>query len=80
MVEPSSDDLSISVQCGLLSISRSGWYYDPLIFPLKTMKSPHLKASLHYYSRDSFFLNGKCGINQETIHALIVYNKCIMLT
>ncbi len=29
MVEPSSDKLSIRVQCGLLSISRSGWYYDP---------------------------------------------------
>ena len=29
MVEPSNDDLSIRVQCRLLSISRSGWYYDP---------------------------------------------------
>ena len=29
MVEPSNDNLSIMVQCRLLSISRSGWYYDP---------------------------------------------------
>ena len=29
MVEPSYDNLSIRVQCRLLSISRSGWYYDP---------------------------------------------------
>ena len=29
MVEPSNDNLSIRAQCGLLSISRSGWYYDP---------------------------------------------------
>lgn len=29
MVEPSNDNLSITAQCRLLSISRSGWYYDP---------------------------------------------------
>ena len=29
MVEPSNDNLSITDQCRLLSISRSGWYYDP---------------------------------------------------
>ncbi|MCK5518919.1 MAG: transposase [Alphaproteobacteria bacterium] len=29
MVEPSNDNLSITDQCFLLSISRSGWYYDP---------------------------------------------------
>jgi putative transposase len=29
MVEPSNANLSIRVQCHLLSISRSGWYYDP---------------------------------------------------
>ena len=29
MVEPSNDNLSIVEQCRLLSISRSGWYYDP---------------------------------------------------
>ncbi len=29
MVEPSNDNLSIKAQCALLSISRSGWYYDP---------------------------------------------------
>jgi putative transposase len=29
MVEPTNANLSIRVQCGLLSISRSGWYYDP---------------------------------------------------
>jgi len=29
MIEPSNDNLSIKVQCRLLSISRSGWYYDP---------------------------------------------------
>ena len=29
MVELSNDNLSIMMQCRLLSISRSGWYYDP---------------------------------------------------
>lgn len=29
MVEPSNDNLSIKAQCALLSISRSGLYYDP---------------------------------------------------
>ena len=29
MIEPSSKNLSIQAQCDLLSISRSGWYYDP---------------------------------------------------
>ena len=29
MVEPCNDNLSIKAQCRLLSISRSGWYYDP---------------------------------------------------
>ena len=29
MVEPTNTNLSIRVQCGLLSISLSGWYYDP---------------------------------------------------
>jgi len=29
MVEPSNDNLSIMMQCRLLSISKSGWYYDP---------------------------------------------------
>ncbi len=29
MIEPSNDNLSIKAQCRLLSISRSGWYYDP---------------------------------------------------
>lgn len=29
MIEPSNDNLSITAQCRLLSISRSGWYYDP---------------------------------------------------
>jgi putative transposase len=29
MVEPCNDNLSITAQCRLLSISRSGWYYDP---------------------------------------------------
>ncbi|PTQ98738.1 putative transposase [Nitrosomonas nitrosa] len=29
MVEPGNDNLSITAQCCLLSISRSGWYYDP---------------------------------------------------
>ena len=29
MVEPSNKQLSIKTQCQLLSISRSGWYYDP---------------------------------------------------
>jgi hypothetical protein len=29
MIEPSHKQLSIKTQCRLLSISRSGWYYDP---------------------------------------------------
>ena len=29
MIEPSHQQLSIKTQCRLLSISRSGWYYDP---------------------------------------------------
>lgn len=29
MVEPSNDNLSITAQCRLLSISRSSWYYEP---------------------------------------------------
>ena len=29
MIEPSHKRLSITTQCQLLSISRSGWYYDP---------------------------------------------------
>lgn len=29
MIEPSNDNLSIAAQCRLLSISRSGWYYNP---------------------------------------------------
>jgi putative transposase len=29
MVHPCNDNLSITAQCRLLSISRSGWYYDP---------------------------------------------------
>ena len=29
MVESSNKQLSIKTQCQLLSISRSGWYYDP---------------------------------------------------
>jgi putative transposase len=29
MIEPSNDNLSITAQCRLLSISRSGWYYNP---------------------------------------------------
>jgi len=29
MVDPNTDELSITSQCRLLSISRSGWYYEP---------------------------------------------------
>jgi hypothetical protein len=29
MVEPTNANLSIRVQCRLLSISQSDWYYDP---------------------------------------------------
>ncbi len=29
MVEPANKQLSITTQCQLLSISRSGWYYEP---------------------------------------------------
>jgi hypothetical protein len=30
LVEPSHPSLSIVTQCRLLSISRSGWYYEPV--------------------------------------------------
>ena len=33
---------------------------------MKTLKSPYLKPSTHYYSRDNFFLNGKCGLKLAT--------------
>jgi len=29
MVEPSNKQLSLKTHCQLLTISRSGWYYDP---------------------------------------------------
>ena len=29
MIDPANDNLGIEAQCKLLSISRSGWYYEP---------------------------------------------------
>ena len=46
---------------------------------MKTLKSPYLKPSTHYYSRDNFFLNGKpCGFKlDQTIRELDVIRKNI---
>lgn len=56
MVEPSNDNLSIKTQCALLSISRSGWYYDPKGEPplnLKLMRliDEQFLATPYYGSR-----------------------------
>lgn len=56
MIEPSNDNLSITAQCGLLSISRSGWYYDskgepPLNLKLMRLIDEQFLATPYYGSR-----------------------------
>ena len=56
MIEPSNDNLSITAQCRLLSISRSGWYYDPkgespLTLKLMRMIDEHFLVTPFYGSR-----------------------------
>jgi len=56
MVEPSNDNVSIKAQCRLLSISRSGWYYDPkgespLNLKLMRMIDEQFLATPYYGSR-----------------------------
>ena len=56
MIAPSNDNLSITAQCRLLSISRSGWYYDPKGEPplnLKLMRliDEQFMATPYYGSR-----------------------------
>ena len=56
MVEPSNDNLSITAQCRLLSISRSGWYYDvkgesPLNLKLMRLIDEQFLATPYYGSR-----------------------------
>jgi putative transposase len=56
MVEPGNDNLSIAAQCRLLSISRSGWYYDPkgespLNLKLMRMIDEQFLATPYYGSR-----------------------------
>ena len=56
MVEPGNDNLSIKAQCGLLSISRSGWYYDPkgespLSLKLMRLIDEQFLATPYYGSR-----------------------------
>ena len=56
MVEPSHKQLSIKTQCQLLSISRSGWYYDPkgetpLTLKLMRLIDEQFGATPYYGSR-----------------------------
>lgn len=56
MVEPSNDNLSITAQCGLLSISRSSWYYDakgenPLNLKLMHLIDEQFLCTPYYGSR-----------------------------
>lgn len=56
MVEPSNDDISIAAQCRLLSISRSGWYYNlkgesPLNLHLMRLIDEQFLATPYYGSR-----------------------------
>ena len=61
MVEPSSDSLSIRVQCCLLSISRSGWYYD--------LKGEHpLNLKLMHLIDEQFLLTPYYGSRQMARH------------
>ena len=56
MVEPSNKQLSIQTQCQLLSISRSGWYYEskgesPLNLTLMRLIDEQFLATPYYGSR-----------------------------
>jgi len=56
MVEPSNKQLSIQTQCQLLSISRSGWYYEskgesPLNLTLMRLIDKQFLATPYYGSR-----------------------------
>ena len=56
MVEPSNKQLSIQTQCQLLSISRSGWYYEskgesPLNLTLMRLMDEQFLATPYYGSR-----------------------------
>jgi len=56
MVEPSHDHLSIKTQCHLLSISRSGWYYEakgkpPLNLKLMRLIDKQFLLTPYYGSR-----------------------------
>jgi len=56
MIESSNDNLSITDQCCLLSISRSGWYYDPkgesqLNLKLMRLIDEQFLSTLYYGSR-----------------------------
>lgn len=56
MVDPSNDNMGITAQCRLLSISRSGWYYDPkgespLNLTLMRMIDEQFLATPYYGSR-----------------------------
>lgn len=56
MVEPCNDTLSITAQCRLLSISRSGWYYErrgesPLNLQLMRLIDEQFLATPYYGSR-----------------------------
>lgn len=56
MVEPGNDNLSITAQCRLLCISRSGWYYDrcgesPLNLTLMRLIDEQFLATPYYGSR-----------------------------
>ncbi len=61
MVEPSNDNLSIKAQCGLLSISRSGWYYDP-------KREPPLNLKLMRLIDEQFLLTPYYGSRQMMRH------------
>ena len=56
MVESSNTQLSLKTQCQLLSISRSGWYYDPkgespLTLKLMRLIDEQFLATPYYGSR-----------------------------
>jgi len=56
MVGPSHTQLSIKTRCQLLSLSRSGWYYDskgesPLPLKLMRLLDKHFLATPYYGSR-----------------------------
>ena len=56
MIEPSHKHLNITTQCQLLSISRSGWSYDPkgetpLNLQLMRLIDEQFLVTLHYGNR-----------------------------